>query len=150
MKNLNFQIDCISESLPAVLLDEGDWLFNSGEVCTFAGIVSRKADASRWVKDNLPKKWWLEFKPEGIGRPGTYLSLSGFLYAISMGKSEIALSFRDEVYDNILPNVIMKGGHISKSANLDQLDALQVEIAIQKLEIAKLTQQINVLEAGGV
>lgn len=128
MRILKFDINCIGESLPAVLLNNGDWIFNSGEVCVFAGIVSRKADASRWIKDNLPQKWWLEFKPEGVGRPGIYLTLSGFLYAISMGKSEIALGFRDEVYDNILPNVILKGGYISDKLTSEQIQALRQEL----------------------
>jgi prophage antirepressor-like protein len=129
MKNQEFQLVCVNSSLPAVLLDSGEWLFHAPDVCMFADLVMRREDGSRWVRTNLPPKWFLEFRPtRQVGRPGLYLKLSGFLYALSQGTSEVSLKFRDEVYENILPNIIKHGGYISPDATKEQLTNLQSDI----------------------
>ena len=107
MKNQDFQLACVESSLPAVLLDNGEWLFHAPDVCIFADLVMRRDNASHWVRTNLPPKWFIEFKPSAkVGRPGLYLKLPGFLFALSQGVSEISLKFRDEVYESILPSII--------------------------------------------
>lgn len=105
MQLVNFSLESVKEELPAIQLDTGDWIFSVVEVCLFAELASKK-NAATWVRNNIPSKWVMEFKlPGKEGRPGLYLTKPGFYYAICQGNSEVALKFRDEVFEVILPKI---------------------------------------------
>lgn len=128
MQLINFPLESINKELPAVQLDDGSWLFSAQEVCFFAEVAS-KVNASKWVRNNIPAKWTIELKTkEGNGRPGLYLTKPGFFFAVCQGKSELALKFRDEVFEVILPKIDASGGYIMPTATSEQLEALQLEI----------------------
>ena len=146
MKESNFTLTCVEAELPAIQLDNGTWLFHSYKTVEFAE-VSTAINAARWINDNIPKKWTQEFKhPTKKGRPGLYLLLPGFLYTLSQGNSEIALSFRDEVYEVILPSIIQKGGYISPEATKPQLEALQEQVQKQ---IKAIEQTYDICKESG-
>ncbi len=135
MQYKTFPLICVNSELPAILLDNGEWLFHAPDVCIFADLVIRRDNASHWVRTNLPSKWFIEFRPTGkVGRPGLYLTLPGLLNALTQGTSEISLKFRDEVFEKILPSIITDGFYISKTATNEQLEAAQKEIAQLQLE----------------
>jgi prophage antirepressor-like protein len=143
MKDLNFQLACVDAELPAIQLDKGKWLFHAHLTCEFADLATND-HAARWIGDNVPPKWKLEFKrADQKGRPAMYLLLPGFLYVLTMGNSEIALKFRDEVFENILPAIVENGGYISDSATPEQLEALQTKITILQDENMLLKQHID-------
>ena len=124
MKDLTFSLACVNAELPAIQLDNGSWLLHAHLTWQFAE-VAKKDHAARWIKDNEPKKWLQEFKrPDQVGRPALYLLLSGFLFTLSQGNSEVALDFRDEVYEVILPAIIEQGGYLAPEASSTQIQAL--------------------------
>ena len=136
MRDVNFELSCIQSELPAIQLDNGTWLFHAHTVCLFAD-VSNKINAARWIGDNIPKKWTQEFKrKDQIGRPALYLLLPGFLYVLSRGNSEIALKFRDEVYEVMLPSIIERGGYLS--------DHLKYVATADDSEIVKIQDAMDV------
>lgn len=143
MKDINFQLICVKAELPAIQLDNGTWLFHAHRTCRFSGVASSTHE-SRWIADNIPKKWVQEFRRNNQkGRPAIYLSLPGFLFALSQGNSEIALKFRDEVWEKILPSIIENGGYISPDASPDQLDVLQTKLEILQQENTALKHYID-------
>lgn len=140
MQLLNFPLDSIEENLPAILLDTGVWLFSAQETCIFGELATR-VNASKWVRNNIPAKWIVELKTkEGGGRPGLYLTKPGFYFAICQGQSEMAIKFRDEVFENILPKIDASGGYIMPSATSKQIEAL-------KAELQELQESNKLLEA---
>jgi prophage antirepressor-like protein len=147
MKDITFHLACINAELPAILLDNKSWLFHCQRICVLSEIAS-ESNTARWVKDNIPKKWTQVFAREDqIGRPALYLLLPGFLYALSQSKSEIGLAFRDEVYENILPAIIEKGGYIAPEATTEQLEALQSQIDIQQNMILQMGRDLTDLNS---
>jgi prophage antirepressor-like protein len=147
MKDINFQLECVNAELPAVLLDNGTWLFHAHKVCEFADVTT-KTNENRWVKENIPLKWTEEFRRfDQVGRPATYLKLPGFLYTLTVGNSEIALDFRNEVYENILPSIIEKGGYISPTATSEQMTVMQSQLDIQQSMILEMGRELTDLKS---
>lgn len=147
MKLVNFNLKSVNEELPAILLDNGDWLFSGNETCIFGELASKK-NAASWVKNNIPSKWVVELKVPGKdGRPGLYLTKPGFYYAICNGKSMQSMTFRDEVFEVILPQIDIKGGYIAESATSEQVEALVEEYKTQRNlaqeDAAKLQKQLG-------
>jgi prophage antirepressor-like protein len=147
MQLLNFPLESISKELPAVKLDNGDWIFSAKATCVFADLTTEK-NAASWVRNNIPPKWYLEFKiPGHEGRPGLYLTKPGFYYAICQGRSESAMKFRDEVFEVILPKIDASGGYIMPNATSDQLEALTAEIEQLKEEKRIAISTANLYDA---
>jgi len=127
-----FRLEEIDAELPAIQFDDGSWYFSAQETCFFAEVAS-KANASKWVRTNIPSKWVQEIKAtDGNGRPGLYLSKPGFYWAVCQGKSEIALKFRDWVFEDVLVKIEASGGYIMPTATSEQLGGL-IKEANQKL-----------------
>jgi len=148
MQLLNFPLESINEELPAVLLDDGAWLFSAQDTCVFGEIATR-VNAAKWVRTNVPPKWVVELKTkEGNGRPGLYLTKPGFYFAVCQGKSEMAIKFRDEVFETILPKIDASGGYIMPTATSEQLEALQAEIAALQKDKEELAGKVYYMEFG--
>lgn len=143
MRDINFQLTCVQAELPAIKLDNGTWLFHAHLTCEFAD-VARKEHAARWIGDNIPPKWTQEFKRfDQVGRPALYLLLPGFLYTLSQGNSEVALKFRNEVYEEMLPSIIENGGYISPDATTEQLAVMQSQIDLQQSMILEMGRELT-------
>lgn len=129
MEILNFSLRCIDAELPAIRFDDGTWYFSAQATCVLAELASAN-NAVGWVRRHVPSKWTQEIKiPGRDGRPGLYLTKPGFYYAICQGKSDIALKFRDEVFEVILPKIDAEGGYIAPHATQQQLEAHKSRIA---------------------
>jgi hypothetical protein len=143
MKDINFQLTCIQAELPAIQLDNGTWLFHAHVTCEFTDVAS-KTHESRWIGENIPPKWVQEFRRfDQVGRPALYLLLPGFLYTLSQGNSEVALKFRNEIYEEILPSIINNGGYVSPNATPEQLAIMQSQIDIQQSMILDMGRELS-------
>lgn len=116
------------DSLPAIQNDEGEWFFSAQDTCTHAEISSSK-NATTWIKNNVPPKWYMEIKiPGKEGRPSMYLSKPGFYFAVCQGRSLKAMNFRDWVFEDLLVKLEASGGYIMPTATSEQIQALRQEL----------------------
>lgn len=112
MNITTFQVRGTSESLPAILLDTGEWFFSAQDTCVFAEVATPK-NATTWIKNNIPPKWYREIKiPGKEGRPSIYLTKPGFYYAVCQGKSLKATNFRDWVFEDLLVKIESQGFYV--------------------------------------
>jgi prophage antirepressor-like protein len=151
MRLIKFSIESINEELPAIQLDSGGFVFSAQETCVFAQLSSR-VNASKWVRNNIPSKWIIELKTsEGNGRPGLYLTKAGFYYAVSQGKSEIAIKFRDWVFEDLLLKLESQGYYIAQT-DADTLARLQSELTHLQSQLeteqAKTLYMANFIDDG--
>lgn len=137
MELTNFEFPELNDVLPAIRLDDDSWYFSAKETCVFADLSSTTT-AARWVRTNVPSKWIREIKTPGDGRPGLYLSKAGFYWAVSQGKSETALKFRDLVFEVILPTIDSTGYYIAPKITDEQLEKLESQIKELKKEVKSL------------
>lgn len=105
MKSLMFRFDDLDSELPAIQFDNGDWYFSAQETCVYAELTN-PGNSAFWVRTNVPSKWVQEIKlPGKKGRPSLYLSKPGFFWTVCQGKSEVALRFRDWVFEDLIPKI---------------------------------------------
>jgi prophage antirepressor-like protein len=130
-----FNVQSTNEQLPAIQDSKGEWYFSAKETVLFAEVATAN-NASAWVKNNIPPKWYLEIKTPGKeGRPSLYLTKPGFYYAVCQGKSLKAMDFRDWVFETLLLKLEASGGYIMPNATSEQIEALQADLAEKKLII---------------
>jgi prophage antirepressor-like protein len=137
-----FTVQSTESELPAIQDDTGNWYFSAKETVIFAE-VSDSTNATKWVKNNVPSKWYSEIKTPGKeGRPSLYLTKPGFFYAICQGKSLKAMAFRDWVFEDLLLKLEASGAYIMPNATSKQLEASKAEIESLLEKQGKL-QKIN-------
>lgn len=142
MERLDFKFHNLE--FPALLLPSGEWIFNGNLVCEECGLVKNQNHVARYIKNTIPSKWFTEFNPEEIGRPGLYLYEAGLYFLIFQGVTEGAFIFRDFVLETVLPSIRKQGIYIEETRfsteEKEKLEAIVSErdSRIQALEAESL------------
>lgn len=145
MEIKEFELFDSEDSLQAIFLDNGEVLFRASEVCLYSECVKNPGNISRWVKANLNKTWYTEFKTDdSLGRPGLYITLPGFLYTVATGKTEASILFRSKVFEEIIPKIIKDGYYLDEESlqkSPEKIEKLESELSSLKEKVARLEQE---------
>lgn len=128
-------------SFDAFLLKDGSYVFHAASICVDCEL-SELSNSSRYVKDNVPGKWYLEISNGHRGRPALYLLEPGLYYLLMKTRNHTCFAFRDWVVEEVLPSIRQKGFYIDSEAIL----ADQSKLELLESETASLRTRLEVAE----